>query len=458
MEAVIGRCIHWGHERMDMVSNNTLKSPVLCIGEEQPKNCFTELQVLKGHFDIVRFLVQIDDFRCASAGDDGLVLVWNVETGERLQELRGHSQQITAITTITCKNEVTLNTSLITASSDRSLSLWDPDTGNRVQTISDLHSSVKCLLVLERLCVWLSGGEELCVWNRDFQLQCQRPNHSDTGITALIELPKNYIAAAMDKKIMIYSLTVSADSSVSVAEIRCLSDHQDQIRALINVNDGFFASGSHMGELILWNATEWNLLAYEHILWEESQAYNQTEIRMGAPKPSEMSIQHLTTNGNLILAAVGSGLYVYSIQTRSVVAYRKVAHDSNVLHTMLLSDSELMSCSEDGSVRMWEIQDLPLPAEPASSGFFGMWSFGRSNKQSGPPSKKVIDIPNIRMLELTGDLIGHSGAVQMFVSFKEKGLVTCSADHLLILWKNGERQSRLRSLALFQKLEERGGL
>ncbi|XP_006804819.1 WD repeat-containing protein 41 [Neolamprologus brichardi] len=434
------------------------KSPVLCIGEEQPKNCFTELQVLKGHFDIVRFLVQIDDFRCASAGDDGLVLVWNVETGERLQELRGHSQQITAITTITCKNEVTVNTSLITASSDRSLSLWDPDTGNRVQTISDLHSSVKCLLVLERLCVWLSGGEELCVWNRDFQLQCQRPNHSDTGITALIELPKNYIAAAMDKKIMIYSLTVSADSSVSAAEIRCLSDHQDQIRALINVNDGLFASGSHMGELILWNATDWNLLAYEHILWEESQAYNQTEIRMGAPKPSEMSIQHLTTNGNLILAAVGSGLYVYSVQTRSVVAYRKVAHDSNVLHTMLLSDSELMSCSEDGSVRMWEIQDLPLPAEPASSGFFGMWSFGRSNKQSGPPSKKVIDIPNIRMLELTGDLIGHSGAVQMFVSFKENGLVTCSADHLLILWKNGERQSRLRSLALFQKLEERGGL
>lgn len=39
------------------------KNPVLFIGEEQPKNWFTELQVLKGHFDIVRFLVQIDDFR-----------------------------------------------------------------------------------------------------------------------------------------------------------------------------------------------------------------------------------------------------------------------------------------------------------------------------------------------------------------------------------------------------------
>lgn len=39
-----------------------------------------------------------------------------------------------------------------------------------------------------------------------------------------------------------------------------------------------------------------------------------------------------------ILAAVGSGLYVYSVLTKKVVAYRKVAHDSNVLHTMLLSD------------------------------------------------------------------------------------------------------------------------
>lgn len=82
------------------------------------------------------------------------------------------------------------------------------------------------------------------------------------GITALVELPKNCVAAAMDKEIgkkrilmtrmlvaihwswkhnlfffvVIYRLTVSTDSSLSMAEIRCLSDHQDQIRALINVN------------------------------------------------------------------------------------------------------------------------------------------------------------------------------------------------------------------------------
>uniref|UniRef100_A0A674B583 WD repeat domain 41 n=1 Tax=Salmo trutta TaxID=8032 RepID=A0A674B583_SALTR len=437
------------------------KNPVLFIGEEQPKNWFTELQVLKGHFDIVRFLVQIDDFRFASAGDDGLVLVWNVETGERLLELRGHSQQITAMTAYTHTSGENTHTSLITASSDRTLSVslhthTHTDTYNPVVVFPECCGS--CLLVLERLCVWVSGGNELCVWNRDFQLQCQSQHHDDTGISATVELPKNCIAAAMDKEIVIFRLTMSTGSQLSVAEVRRLSDHQDSIHALININDGLFASGSHVGELILWDAVDWTIMAYEHILWEESQTDTQAEIRLAAPKPSEMSIQQLTSDGELMVAAVGSGLYVYSVITKSVVAYRKTAHDSNVLHTMLLPDGGLMSCSEDGSVRIWEMQDLLLPAEPASAGFFGMWTFGRSNKQVGPPVKKVLELPSLRTLELTGDLIGHSGAVQMFVSFGEKGLVTCSTDHLLIAWKNRERESHLRSLALFRKLEENGGL
>lgn len=112
----------------------------------------------------------------------------------------------------------------------------------------------------------------------------------------------------------------------------------------------------------MWDSVTWNNVAYEHILWEESSA--QTEIRLGVPKPSEMSIQHLSTNGNvrtgcetggwtrccydaslnflfvlqLVLAAVGCGLYVYNVVTKAVVAYRRAAHNSDVLHTMLLSD------------------------------------------------------------------------------------------------------------------------
>uniref|UniRef100_A0A8C1D9B9 WD repeat domain 41 n=1 Tax=Cyprinus carpio carpio TaxID=630221 RepID=A0A8C1D9B9_CYPCA len=435
-------------------AQGTVESAALFIGEEQPKNCFTEMQVLKGHFDIVRFLVQIDDLRFASAGDDGLVLIWNVETGDCLFALRCHTQQITAMTSYTFIRGGNAHTALLTASSDRTLSLWDPDSGNRVQNISDLQSSVKCLLVLVRLDVWLSGGNELCVWNRDFELQCKTVHHSDAGISAMVELPKNFIAAAMDKEIVIFKLNLSG-SDIAVMAMRHLADHQDTIHSLIHINDGLFASGSHIGELIIWDSVDWTIQSYEHILWEEPARDSQSEFRLNPQKQIERSIQHMSSDGEYIVAAVGSGLYVYNVLTKSVVAYRRIAHDSNVLHTVLQQDGRLMSCSEDGSVRMWELQDLPLPAEPASSGFFGMFgTFGRSSKQTGPPAKKIPEVPGLRSLELIGDLIGHSGAVQMFLSFKEKGLVTCSTDHLLIIWKDGELQSQLRSLAVFQKLEE----
>uniref|UniRef100_A0A9J8C5C5 WD repeat domain 41 n=1 Tax=Cyprinus carpio carpio TaxID=630221 RepID=A0A9J8C5C5_CYPCA len=376
------------------------------------------------------------------------------QTGDCLFALRCHTQQITAMTSYTFIRGGNAHTALLTASSDRTLSLWDPDSGNRVQNISDLQSSVKCLLVLVRLDVWLSGGNELCVWNRDFELQCKTVHHSDAGISAMVELPKNFIAAAMDKEIVIFKLNLSG-SDIAVMAMRHLADHQDTIHSLIHINDGLFASGSHIGELIIWDSVDWTIQSYEHILWEEPARDSQSEFRLNPQKQIERSIQHMSSDGEYIVAAVGSGLYVYNVLTKSVVAYRRIAHDSNVLHTVLQQDGRLMSCSEDGSVRMWELQDLPLPAEPASSGFFGMFgTFGRSSKQTGPPAKKIPEVPGLRSLELIGDLIGHSGAVQMFLSFKEKGLVTCSTDHLLIIWKDGELQSQLRSLAVFQKLEE----
>uniref|UniRef100_A0A672PBC0 WD repeat domain 41 n=1 Tax=Sinocyclocheilus grahami TaxID=75366 RepID=A0A672PBC0_SINGR len=388
------------------------KSAALFIGEEQPKNCFTEMQVLKGHFDIVRFLVQIDDLRFASSGDDGLVLIWNVETGDCLFELRGHTQQITAMISYSFIRGRNAHAALITTSPDRTLSLWDPDSGNRVQNISGLQSSVKCLLVLDRLDMWLSGGNELCVWScsvkRVFKYILINHLLYSEGISAMVELPKNFITA------------------------------------LLLISDGLFASGSHIGELIIWDSVDWTIQAYEHILWEEPAGDSQSEVKL---KQIERSIQHMSSDGEYIVAAVGSGLYVFNVLMKSV--------------DMLQEDGRLMSCSEDGSVRMWELQDLPLPAEAASSGFFGMFgTFGRSSKQTGPPAKKIPEVPGLRSLELMGDLIGHTWgcAVKEWVlccrRFKEKGLVTCSSDHLLIIWKDGELQSQLRSLAVFQKLEE----
>ncbi|XP_025894368.1 WD repeat-containing protein 41 isoform X1 [Nothoprocta perdicaria] len=434
------------------------KSSVQTIGEEQIQNPYTELLVLKGHQDIVRFLVQIDDYRFASAGDDGIVYLWNAQTGEKLFELHGHTHKITAIAPFFSSDAFGENEQLmLTASADRTVIAWDCSSGKQIQKVSCFHSTVKCLTVLPRLDVWLSAGSDLCVWNRKLDLLCKTSHLTDAGISALLELPKNCVAAAAGKELIIFRL-IDRPEGWNVLEVKRLDDHQDNILSLVSVNDLTFVTGSHVGELIVWDALDWTKQAAECNFWDSSLHTDaQPEIKL-SQSPNETSVQHLTSDEECVFAAVGKGIFVYNLQMKRVIACQKTAHDSSVLHIAKLPNRQLMSCSEDGSVRIWELREKPqLPAEPVPTGFFSMWGFGRANKQASQAAKKTQENTTLYFLELVGDLIGHSSAVQMFLYFGELGLATCSADHLVILWKDGERESRLRSVTLFQKLAQNGG-
>ncbi|XP_003216404.2 WD repeat-containing protein 41 isoform X1 [Anolis carolinensis] len=427
------------------------------IGEEQTQNPYTELLVLKGHHDIVRFLVAIDDYRFASAGDDGIVCLWNAQTGEKLFELHAHTQKITALAAFplsdTCEEKCHM---ILTAGADRTVIIWDCDSGRQIHKVSCFHSTVKCLTVLHRLDVWLSGGSDLCVWNRKLDLLCKTSHLIDADITSMIELPKNCVAAAVGKELIIFRLKTSRDGTEwDVFEVKRLIDHQDSIVSLVSVSEVMFATGSHVGELIVWDSLDWTMQAYE-CNWDTSlHADPQQEIKLSHSQ-SEVSVQHLASDEECVFAAVGKGIYVYNLQMKRVIAFQKTAHDSTVLHITTVPNSrQLISCSEDGSVRIWELREKQhLTAEPVPSGFFSIWGFGRTNKQASHLAKKAPESTTVFSLDLIGDLIGHSSAVQMFLYFTEHGLATCSADNFIILWKDGERESRLRSLMLFHKLEQ----
>ncbi|XP_041519596.1 WD repeat-containing protein 41 isoform X2 [Microtus oregoni] len=379
------------------------KAALQTIGEDQSQNPYTELLVLSAHRDIVRFLVQLDENRFASAGDDGVIVVWNAQTGEKLLDLRGHSQKITAITAFppldSCEQGHQL---ILTASADRTV-----------------------------------------------------------GISALVEIPRNCVVAAVGKELIIFRLVAPTEGLLEwdIIEVKRLLDHQDSILSLVNINDTSFVTGSHVGELIIWDALDWTVQACERSFWNPSpQPDAQQEIKL-CQKQNDISINHFTCDEENIFVAVGRGLYVYNLQLKHVIACQKAAHDSTILHIVRLPNRQLISCSEDGSVRIWEVREKQqLPAEPVPTGFFNMWGFGRVNKQASQPVKKQQENGTTCSLELIGDLIGHSSSVEMFLYFEDHGLVTCSADHLIILWKNGERESGLRSIKLFQKLEEDGDL
>jgi len=70
-----------------------------------------------------------DDGRAVSASFDRTLRVWDLETGQELHTLRGHEGSVEAVA-------VTADGHAVSASYDRTLRVWDLDTGAEIARFS----------------------------------------------------------------------------------------------------------------------------------------------------------------------------------------------------------------------------------------------------------------------------------------------------------------------------------
>ena len=79
--------------------------------------------------------ISIGDGRLlASGGSDRTVRIWDVDTGEEIHALSGHTDRVTAVAFNPSANTVA------SASGDKTLRSWDPDTGDHLHTVN-AHTS-----------------------------------------------------------------------------------------------------------------------------------------------------------------------------------------------------------------------------------------------------------------------------------------------------------------------------
>ncbi|MCA9138044.1 MAG: WD40 repeat domain-containing protein [Planctomycetales bacterium] len=88
------------------------------------------LKRLTGHFDSVMSVCWLDESTLASAGMDHDVLIWNVNSGEKVQTLKGHSRGVTSVAYIARQGV------LVTAGLDQSLRVWNPVSGDLIRSLS----------------------------------------------------------------------------------------------------------------------------------------------------------------------------------------------------------------------------------------------------------------------------------------------------------------------------------
>ncbi|KIO23425.1 hypothetical protein M407DRAFT_78084 [Tulasnella calospora MUT 4182] len=119
--------------------------------------------VLKGHTDGVMCLqyndkLQHPSFPILITGSyDRTVRVWNMETGQEVHRLLGHTRAVRALQFDECK--------LVTGSMDRTLRLWNWRTGQCIRTLEGHTAGVVCLAFDSNILVSGSVDKTVKVWN-----------------------------------------------------------------------------------------------------------------------------------------------------------------------------------------------------------------------------------------------------------------------------------------------------
>jgi hypothetical protein len=120
------------------------------------------IRTLAGHTDFVNGVALTPDGRLAvSASSDRTLRVWNLATGQAIRTLEGHSKGVTCVV-ITPDGRFA-----ISASYDARLKIWDLETGQVIRTLEGHSKGVTSVTVTSdgRLAISTSQDETLRVWN-----------------------------------------------------------------------------------------------------------------------------------------------------------------------------------------------------------------------------------------------------------------------------------------------------
>ncbi|MGV0024719.1 protein kinase domain-containing protein [Phormidesmis priestleyi] len=212
-------------------------------GLPQIRRC---LQTLSGHSSWVVSLALSPDGQTLFSGSlDDRIIVWDVETGERLGTLMGHVKAINGL--VTSPDGKTL----ISCSDDDTIKLWQLPMGRLMRSILGHSRDVNSVAVSPDGKFFVSGSEDrtVCVW----RMNSGELLRSFTGLSGMVRSvavsPNSQILASggLDNQIKLWNLN-------SGQLVRTLTGHQNSVLSIAISPDGqILVSGSKDKTIKLWD-------------------------------------------------------------------------------------------------------------------------------------------------------------------------------------------------------------
>ncbi|MEH2291630.1 MAG: hypothetical protein V7K31_00480, partial [Nostoc sp.] len=204
------------------------------------------LLTLSGHSDRVTAVALTPDGKqVISASDDRTLKLWNLETGENERTFYGHSGMVTAVALTPNGKQ------LISASEDNTLNLWNLETGEDERTFYGHNSVVTAIALTPDGKQLISASEDntLNLWNLETGKHERTFQGHQGSIYAVALTPdgKQVISASQDNTLNLWNLETGKHE-------RTFEGHSGSVYAVALTLDGKqVISASQDNTLKLWN-------------------------------------------------------------------------------------------------------------------------------------------------------------------------------------------------------------
>ncbi len=346
------------------------------------------LHIFRGHTDVVRFAVFSPDGQTLASGSwDQTVRLWDIYSRQATYTLQGYTNWIYCI----AYNPD--NTLLATGSGDNKVRLWDRKRGKVYRTLS---------------------GHTNWVWSVIFS-----PDR------------KTLASASSDQTIRLWDIDTGQTR-------RILEGHQDQVKTLdFNPDDETLASGSLDGTIRLWNPTtgQTNHTLQGHSNWVLCVVFS----------PNGQILASASADFTIRLWDVTSGQLLHTLQ----------GHQDGVETVAFSPDGKtLASGSWDRTIRLWDVAtirgtgDAEVPDKESYCILEGHTSWVRTVAFS-PDGRTLVSCSNdnsVRLWDIADPessqnsesrhtLLGHTNWIyDLAFSLDGQTLASASADETIKVW------------------------
>jgi WD40 repeat protein/nucleoside phosphorylase len=378
-----------------------LRHPVKISGDE--------IRTLKSHDNKVKgCAVTADGRRVVSASSDRTLKVWELETGQVVATLKGHEDSVKGCA-------VTADGRVVSVSNDGTLRVWELETGRLLRTLGG-HSGVVngCAVTADgRRAMSASDDKTLRVWDLETG-QCLATLTGHEGLVkacAVTADGRRAVSASADRTLKVWCLETGQC-------LATLQGHESWVQGCLVTADGRVVSASDDKTLRVWD------LETGH--WLATLTGHEDRVHGCA----------VTADGQrLVSVSADTTLKVWCLKTGQCLATLR-GHEGWVNGCTVTGDGRVVSACDDKTLKVW---DLEVGHALASLDSRGDWVKGCAVTADGrlavsTSKDKTLKVWDLETGQVVATLEGHGDAVRGCAVAPGERVVSASKDRTLKVW------------------------